>query len=82
MLCRKENQLFIHHKDTIRRIINETDCLSGKIFAFSIQILIIVSLITFSIDTLPDLSSNAESILYAIEVFTVCVFILEYILRI
>lgn len=69
-------------KDAIRRIINDTDHLSGKIFALTIQALIIVSLITFSVATLPDLSANAQKTLYIIEVITVVIFTLEYILRI
>jgi voltage-gated potassium channel len=70
------------HKDAIRRIINDTDHLSGKVFALTIQALIVVSLITFSIATLPNLSANTEQLLYIIEVITVAIFTLEYILRI
>lgn len=70
------------HKDTIRRIIDDTDHLSGKVFAFTIQTLIVVSLATFSFGTLPDLSSRTKEILYAIEVITVTIFTLEYILRV
>ena len=58
------------HKDTIRRIIDDTDHLPGRVFAFTIQTLIVVSLVTFSFDTLPDLSSNIKEILYVIEVIT------------
>jgi voltage-gated potassium channel len=70
------------HKDAIRRIIDDTDHLSGKVFAFTIQTLIVVSLATFSFGTLPDLSSKTKEILYVIEVITVTIFTLEYILRI
>lgn len=68
--------------ETIRRLINNTDHLSGKAFAFTIQFLIILSLVTFSIDTLPDLSSTTKEALYLIEVVTVAIFTLEYFLRI
>ena len=47
----------------------------------AIQFLIVVSLITFSIETLPDLSPNVRWLLYAIEVVTVAIFTIEYILR-
>jgi voltage-gated potassium channel len=70
------------HKDAIRRIINDTDHLSGKVFALTIQALIVVSLITFSVATLPNLSANTKELLYIIEVITVAIFTLEYILRI
>jgi len=62
--------------------IEDTSHLPGKLFTFTIQILIIVSLVTFSIDTLPDLSSNVKQALYFIEVITVTIFTLEYLLRI
>ena len=70
------------HKETVRRLIDDTGHVSGKIFTFTIQSLIIVSLITFSIDTLPDLTSNVKSILYSIEIVTITIFTLEYALRI
>ncbi len=70
------------HKDAIRRIIDDTDHLSGRVFVFTIQTLIVISLVTFSFDTLPNLSPNTKKILYIIEVITVAIFTLEYILRI
>ncbi len=70
------------HKDSIRRLIDDPSHGPGKIFAFSIQGLIIVSLVTFSIDTLPNLSSNTRKILDIIEIITIMAFTLEYILRI
>lgn len=70
------------HKEAIRRVIDSTDHLSGKVFTFTIQFLIIVSLVTFSIDTLPDLSLNAKKYLRVIEVSTVAIFTIEYLLRI
>jgi voltage-gated potassium channel len=63
-------------------LIEDTDHLPGKVFTFTIQILIIVSLVTFSIDTLPDLSSNVKQVLCFIEVITVTIFTLEYLFRI
>ncbi len=70
------------HKEAIRRVVDSTDHLPGKIFTFTIQSLIIVSLVTFSIDTLPDLSQNTKIILRNIEVVTVAIFTFEYLLRI
>ena len=69
------------NKEAIRRVIDSTESTSGKIFTFSIQFLIIVSLVTFSIDTLPDLSPEAKKSLRLIEVITVAIFSLEYVLR-
>ena len=50
-------------------------------FDVSIQCLIVISLITFSIETLPNLSPSFRWWLYAIEVVTVAIFTIEYILR-
>ena len=71
----------MYSQETIKNNIDSTDNLFGKIFTYTVQFLIIVSLITFSIDTLPDLSEQVKNILYIIEVVTVGVFTLEYILR-
>ena len=82
LLKLSEKDLALIRKDTIRRLIDDTGHLSGKVFTFSIQFLIIVSLVTFSFDTLPDLSSIVKEVLYVIEVITVIIFTLEYALRI
>lgn len=68
--------------ETIKSIIESTDTIHGKIFAFTIQLLIVVSLITFSMSTLPNLSELTIQVLYAIEAFTVAIFTAEYLLRI
>jgi voltage-gated potassium channel len=65
-----------------KKVINDTDNSYGKVFAFTIQLLIITSLITFTIDTLPDLSGSTKELLGYIEVFTVIIFTIEYLLRI
>jgi voltage-gated potassium channel len=62
--------------------IDNTNYLPARIFAFTIQSLIVLSLVTFSIDTLPDLSAGTREILDTIEVMTVAVFTVEYLLRI
>jgi voltage-gated potassium channel len=53
-----------------------------KGFELMVQSLIIVSLISFSIETLPNLSNNIKSILDAIEICVVVAFTIEYICRI
>lgn len=68
-------------KDKIRRLVDDTDSKPGRIFAFTIQILIVISLITFSIFTLPDVSLQIKKALYIIEVITVIIFTVEYLLR-
>jgi len=65
----------------IKRILDDTDTTAGKLFAFTIQFLIILSLVTFSIDTLPNLPLDTQRILRSIEVITVAIFSIEYVLR-
>lgn len=51
-------------------------------FAFFIQFLIILSVITFSIETLPNLKPQTKVILNSIEAFCVIIFTFEYLARI
>lgn len=65
----------------IKRIVEETDTPAGKAFDLFFQALIVLSLVTFSIETLPDLPAPLRSFLYWAEVVTVILFTLEYGLR-
>ncbi len=53
----------------------------GLYFNFFIQFLIIISVINFSILTLPNLSIKTQEIFNSIEVFCVSIFTVEYLLR-
>ncbi|MFQ5355917.1 MAG: ion transporter [Mariprofundaceae bacterium] len=66
----------------MRKWIDNTNYLPARIFAFTIQSLIVISLVTFSIDTLPDLSTETKELLYMIEAITVAIFTFEYVLRV
>ncbi|WP_339743918.1 ion transporter [uncultured Rubinisphaera sp.] len=67
--------------ETFREMIHGNESRSSRIFSLVIQFLILVSLLTFSIETLPNLSANTQSVLYIIEVCIVAVFSIEYLLR-
>jgi voltage-gated potassium channel len=54
----------------------------GRWFDIFIQCLIILSLISFSIETLPGLDTKYHTILYNFEVFSILVFSAEYLLRV
>lgn len=69
-------------KEAIKKVIENNDTGLSKGFDFFIQFLIVVSVITFSIETLPKLEPKTRFILNAIEVFCVIVFTLEYLARI
>ncbi|MDT0558411.1 ion transporter [Ichthyenterobacterium sp. W332] len=69
-------------KEKIRNIIDSNDSSLGRAFAYGIQFLIILSVITFSIETLPNLTIQSKQILHLIELFCVIVFTIEYLARI
>lgn len=66
----------------LKQIIESSDTSAGRVFDLTIQFLIIVSLISFSVETIPGLSGIQLSVLSYIETFCVLVFTVEYISRI
>ncbi|MFD1063843.1 ion transporter [Winogradskyella litorisediminis] len=66
----------------MKKIIDGRDTTLGRAFDIFIQILIIFSIITFSIETLPDLKPHTREILHSIEVICVIIFTAEYLARI
>lgn len=68
-------------RETLQQVLNSTDRRSGRLFAFTIQFLILVSLVSFSLDTLPELSDRTHEMLGVLEIVTVAIFTLEYGLR-
>ena len=66
----------------IKNIIESNTSKVGRGFSFFIQFLIVLSVITFSIETLPNLDDSTRALLNLIEIFCVVVFTAEYIARI
>lgn len=66
---------------SIKSILENPSTIAGKTFVFFIQSMIVLSIIAFSIDTIPNLGERTRKILSAFELFSVGVFTLEYILR-
>lgn len=66
----------------IKQIIESSDSKAGKTFDLFIQTMIVVSLVSFSIETIPDISDVTKHILKKIEVITISLFTLEYLSRI
>ncbi|MFT7072109.1 ion transporter [Patiriisocius sp. Uisw_017] len=66
---------------SLKKIITNINSKNGRQFDIFIQVLIILSLIAFSIETLPDISDSLADFLYWFEVFCVIIFTVEYILR-
>ncbi|WP_444894099.1 ion transporter [Microbulbifer sp. TRSA001] len=65
-----------------RRLIDNYESKSGKYFSIFIQCLIVASLVSFSISTIPDLTQSQKGFLHAFEVFSVIVFTVEYLGRV
>lgn len=65
----------------LKNMITNLDTKIGRQFALFIQILIILSLVSFSIETLPDLSASVKKALHYFEVFCIVIFSIEYLLR-
>ena len=63
---------------TIKQIIEESDTTAGKAFDLFTQTLIVLSLVSFSIETIPDLSENTKRILRVSEIIIVIIFTIEY----
>ena len=65
----------------IKAIIEQNDTVPGRIFDLFIQLLIAISIISFSIETLPNLDNNIKTLLGISEKIIVMIFTIEYILR-
>ena len=63
-------------------IIEDNTSPKGKVFDYFIQFLILLSLIAFTVETLPDNSANTIKLLNAFELICVIIFSIEYVLRI
>jgi len=66
----------------LKAIVEQNDTGLGRVFDAFIQILIVLSLVTFSIETLPGLKPATIVLLNGIELICVVIFSLEYLLRI
>ena len=69
-------------KYKLRILIEDNTTKWGRIFDYFIQILILISLISFSVETLPKNSIETKKILLIIEIFCVSIFTIEYILKV
>ncbi len=69
-------------KDYLQKIVEDNTTKKGRYFDYVIQLLIVLSLVSFSIETLPDLQDKLRVWLQYFEVFSVIVFSVEYLLRV
>jgi len=65
----------------LKNTIECTETKAGRAFDLLVMALVIVSLVSFSIETLPNLSQTAQTWLRYVEVTCVILFTIEYVLR-
>lgn len=68
--------------ERLRLIVEETDSTPGKVFNLTIQGLIILTLITSALETLPGLTDGQRWWFRLVEIVTVALFTGEYVLRV
>lgn len=66
---------------SLKQIVEENDTLAGKAFDLVVQSLIFISLISFTLETVPDISSKYGNLFNLVELVTVLLFTIEYALR-
>lgn len=69
-------------KTRLKMMVEKDQTPAGRLFDLFIQGLIVLSLITFSIETLPNLKPGFKLFLRLFEIVSVIIFTIEYILRI
>ena len=72
----------MNFKQSLHNIVIENDTKNGRLFDLFIQALIILSILSFSLETLPDLNPVVKEILEDFEIIGVLIFSVEYLLRI
>lgn len=63
-------------------LLEDSNTINGKLFEIFIQILILISIVCFSIDTLPNISNELSEILKGFELFSIAIFSVEYLMRV
>ncbi|MCY3981203.1 MAG: ion transporter [Alphaproteobacteria bacterium] len=66
----------------LRQMVQESDTAPGRIFDIAVLVLIAISIISLSVETLPNLSPQFKHSLLIIEIIITMLFTIEYILRI
>ena len=69
-------------KARLKRMVEDTDTWQGRTFDHVVKSLIVFSVVSYSIETLPDLSPRMRHLLYVLEMAVVIIFTVEYALRI
>jgi voltage-gated potassium channel len=67
---------------SLKSVVEETETPAGRGFDLVVQLLIVLSLISFAVDTLPGLSARTRGILDVMEVVVIALFTVEYAIRV
>jgi len=67
--------------DKIREIVEDPGSPKGRWFAAFIQTFIILSILAFCLETVPEISKKYQSYLYGFEVISISIFSVEYLIR-
>jgi voltage-gated potassium channel len=66
---------------SLKQIVENTDCKAGLVFDIAVQFMVVLSLLAYAIETLPNLHPRVHTVLDWFEIASVLVFALEYALR-
>ena len=69
-------------KKILKDIVESQESRAGYLFDLSIQTLIVLSLLAFSFETIPNISDATISYLHVFEAISIFIFTIEYLLRI
>ncbi|MBL8870308.1 MAG: ion transporter [Planctomycetaceae bacterium] len=67
---------------SLKEIVEKSETPQGRYFDLAIQVMILLSLAAFSIETLPNLTDTQQLLLDSFEVFSIVFFSTEYLLRV
>ena len=67
--------------EAIRKIVEENDTPMGRLFDAMVQLLVVISVVSFTVGTLPTLNAETQGLLASLERITVILFSAEYVLR-
>lgn len=68
--------------NTLKQLVSESNHGPGRVFNLAIQILIVLSILNLSLDTVPNLNPKVSIWVKHLETFFVAVFTAEYVLRV
>lgn len=69
-------------RSRLYRVVEETDTFSGRVFDWVVLALIVYSILTLTIETLPNLAPATQRLLWYSEVVVTAIFTIEYGLRV